>query len=1012
MMRVSRGLLTFGLLVLAATGVSLAQSNTASVYGTIADSSKAIVPGADVTLTNQANGLIKTTTSNRVGQFTFNYIPVGVYALKVASNGFEAQEITGITLEAAQAIELDFQLKVQSVSQTVQVTSAEPLLDLASSEQRGNISNLQLSQLPVQKQDWTSLLKTSAGVAQITAQDAIGGSGIVMNGLPGASFNLTVDGTNASSQPDIPAFGFYQQPNIINTINNDAIQEVSLVRGIVPASVSGTMSGNVNIITKGGTNEFHGDLFEINDENLYNARNQFLKTRPRYTFNQYGGALGGPILRNKAFFFGSYEGARLSSLTVINANVPSPYLISISPAAFTPIFQAYPAPPAQPAGQPTALTVNINEASSQRQDDGNTVARLDYNLSANNIFTLRYTRARPIKFAPQIISIDPRVTTGHQDAYTGQWIHSGSNWSSNARLGYNRVRISRDDLGIGSDFEALSFSGVSTGGSELLIKAGSIYTAEEGVSYTFGRHTLQVGGIFQRMDEGRSDQNTTSLKYSSLSDFQANIPSSIQITFYIPPYALYFDQSGGYVQDDFKVSSRLTLNLGVRYDYWTVVKCEKPNCLFNRGVDPANPQWGGGFGPYRPENSVYNATRNDFAPRVGFSLGLGAKSDTVVRGGFGIFTNPHPLYNAAGLSQISATEPFRVTLNRAQGLAAGLKYPVPQASYGAILQNLTATGLLSTNFTNSTFDTNYPNPYSEQWLLDVQHMLPWRTALDVAYVGNRGLHENIVEDANLPSRATGIAPDPTVSEFSYYYAGDASNYNGLQVELTKRFEGGLSLGANYTYSKALALEQAGLLLETPPQDNGNIRADYGRTPFDVRNNFVAHGLWDLPVSRWTHTSGRLVTELIDGWQVSGVFSANDGFPLNLTNGNSSYPSDRPDPVAGVSPYIGGYNLGHLQYLNKAAFVNPAIVPASGAQARGGLLARDFANQPGYMDLDASLAKTVHFSERIKLQLRMDAFNALNHTNLSGLQTNTSSGSFGQLTSATARTLQIGGRLIF
>lgn len=1007
-----RGLLTLMAVILAAALPSGAQSNTAAIYGTIFDSSKAIVPDAQITLTNQANGLVKTTSSNHVGQFTLNYIPVGLYSLKVSSSGFEAQEITGINLEAAQSVEIDFTLKVQTVSQTVEVTSAEPMLGLGSSDQRGNITNLQLTQLPVQKQDWTTLLQTSPGVAQISAQDAIGGSGIVINGLPGSGFNLTVDGTNASAQPDLPAFGFYQQPNIINTVNNDAIQEVSLVRGIVPASVSGTMSGNVNIITKGGTNQFHGDLFEINDVNLYNARNQFLTSRPRYTFNQYGGALGGPVLRDKLFFFGSYEGVRLNSLTVINANVPSPYLIGISPAVYTPIFQSYPSPPPQPPSSPTALTVNVNQASSQIQDDGNAVARLDYNLSANNIFTLRYTRARPYKFAPQIISIDPRVTTGHQDAYTGQWIHSGFRWSSNARLGFNRVRISRDDLGIGSDYEGISFSGFSTGGAELLIKAGSIYTAEEGISYTFGRNTFEVGGIFQRADEGRSDQNSSSLKYSSLSDFQANIPSSIEITFYIPPYALDFDQSGGYIQDDFKATSRFTLNLGIRYDYWSVVKCEKSDCLFNRGVDPTQPQLGPGFGPYRPQNSIYNASYNNLAPRFGFSLGLGTNSDTVVRGGFGIFKNPHPLYNAAGLAQISATEPFRVTLNRAQGIAAGLKYPVPQSQYNTILQNLISSGVLSTNFTNSTFDVDYPNPYSEQWILDIQRLLPWRMVFDVAYVGNRGLRENIVEDANLPSRTTGIAPDPTVSEFSYYYAGDASNYNGLQVSLDKRFNDGLSLSAYYTYSKALALEQAGLLLETPPQDNDNIQADYGRTPFDVRNYFVANGLWELPIMRWLHSNRAVATQLLGGWQVSGIFSANDGFPLNLTNGNSSYPSDRPDPVPGVAPYLQGYNLAHLQYLNTAAFVNPPIVPASGAQVRGGYLSRDFANQPGLLNLDASLAKSIRFTESIKLQLRMDAFNSLNHTNLSGLQVNTASSSFGQLTSATARTLQIGGRLTF
>lgn len=1004
---------TIGLLLaFAGSALCNAQSNTATIHGTVFDQSKAIVPGAKVILTNEGTGLVKKTDSNQVGAFTLNYIPVGRYTLKVSAPGFAAKEIVGIDLEAAQTQQLDFTLHVSTVSQTVQVTDAEPPLSLANTDQRSALTHVQLTQLPVQKQDWTSVLNTTPGVAQISAQDEIGGSGIVMNGLPGAGFNLTVDGTNASPQPDIPSFGFYQQPNIINTVNNDSIQEISVVRGIVPASVSGTMSGNVNIITKGGTNQFHGDLFEINDENLYNARNQFLTTRPRYTFNQFGGSLGGPILRNRLFFFGSYEGVRLSTLSVINANVPSPYLIANSPAVYSSILNSYPQPPpAQPAGTPTALTVDIHEASSQTQQDENVITRLDYDLSASNIFTLRYTRARPEKFAPQIIAIDPRLTTAGQDAYTGQWIHAGSRWSANSRLGYNRVRLSRNDLGIGVDYEGVSFNGFSTGGSEHLIKAGSVYTAEEGITYTFGRHTLQFGGIFQRDDEGRSDQNATNIKYSSLSDYQNNIPSSIQITFYIPAYALYFDQSGGYVQDDFKATHRLTLNMGLRYDYWTVVKCEKPDCLFNRGPNPAEPQLGPGYGPYRPQNSIYNAAYNNFAPRFGFTYAPGSTGNAVIRGGFGIFKMPHPLYNAAGLSQISATTPFRVTLNRAQGIAAGLKFPVPQSSYAAVLQNLVSTGVISTNFTNSTFDPDFPNPYSEQWMLDVQRMMPWHTVLDVGYVGDRGLRENITEDQDLPDRITGVAPDPTVSEFSYYYAGDASNYNGLQVSATRAFQNGISFGANYTYSKALALEQAGLLLESPPQDNDNIKADYGRTPFDVRNYFVLHGIWQLPFGRGQ--AGNLLTrEALGGWQLSGLFSANDGFPANLSDGNSSYPSDRPDVVPGIKPYLGVYSLSKLLYLNKSAFSNPPLSVASGAQIRGGDASRDLINQPGMWDIDLSTAKTFQFGERAGLQLRLDAFNALNHTNLGGLQTNTTSSSFGELTSATARTVQIGGRVTF
>ncbi|MGC1784316.1 MAG: carboxypeptidase regulatory-like domain-containing protein [Acidobacteriaceae bacterium] len=1005
----SKRILRYSAVLAVATFVNLfcaaqTASTTGTITGTVTDQAAAVVVGAGLTLTNQSTGLVKTATTNSTGQYVLNFIPVGPYTLQIEKAGFQTQQIAGVQIAAAQGIQLNFSLKISSATQSVVVTSQGPLVSVGTSEERGEVSSAQLNQLPVSNQDWTSLLNLLPGVST-------SGGGVILNGLPSTAFGLTVDGTNASQNSESSSYNFYGGPNIINTINNDAIQEISAVRGISPASVGGTMSGNINIISKGGTNTLHGDIYEINEENLYDARNPFLTERPRTTFNQFGGSISGPFIKNKLFYFTSYEGVRYNAFTDVSADVPSPYLISISPAVYQPVFASYPAAQ-QPPDDPTATTVFLSKSGSNVQKDSDGLIRLDYSQNEHNQYTLRYIRGRPYSNSPNINAINPRVYTAHSDAYNGNWTHSGYTWTSNARAGYNRILLARDDLGLASDYEGVSLNGFNTNGSEAFSTMGGIWTGDEDISWTHGRHTLQTGVVVQRLNTGRIDLNTSSLNYSSLSDFQSNIPSSVEITFDLTPFNISTYQYGAYIQDDYRALPNLTFNLGVRYDYFSVPK-EDSGRFFNRGINPLYPQLGPGYGPYLPANSIYNGDFNNFQPRAGFSWGVGPSGKTVVRGGFGIFVNPHSIYGAAvNVVQDNATTPFRITLNRSQALAAGLKYPVHRADYTAILQHLVSSGVVSPNFADSAIRQNYPDAYSVQYTLGIEQALPWETALDIAYVGNRGFKENITEVQDLPNRLTGIAPFPQYSQFNYYFAGDMSNYNGLQVQLNKRLQQGIMFGASYTWSRNMAFENAGLEMENPPQDNNNIKADYGPTIYDMRNNFVFSGVWNLPITHWMGLRGRLSDRLLGGWQISGTLELWDANPVNLVNGNSSYPSDRPDAVLGVNPYIKKYSIFQPQYLNPAAFAMVPISTLSGAQIRGGDLQKNGIYPPGTETLNASVLKNFKITDRTLLQLRLNAFDALNHENLGGLDTDPSSGTFGQLQSAANRTVQIGGKIVF
>ena len=267
----------------------LSQVNTATVTGSISDASHARVPNATLQLRNDATGIKLAAASNSAGLFAFSFVPVGVYVLTVEQPGFQDYSRRGLDLTAGSALSLDIQLQLGASKQEVSVQSETPLISLSSSEDHATLSSRQIAELPLAKQDWTNLLKLQTGIIKS------GNQGVAMNGLPPSGFNVTVDGTNASPDAELPSLGFYQGFNVINIMSQEAIQEVSSTKGIAPATVAGSMSGNINIISKGGTNQFHGSLFEFNSVAAFNARNQFLAAKPGSTFNQFGGTAACPV---------------------------------------------------------------------------------------------------------------------------------------------------------------------------------------------------------------------------------------------------------------------------------------------------------------------------------------------------------------------------------------------------------------------------------------------------------------------------------------------------------------------------------------------------------------------------------------------------------------------------------------------------------------------------------------------------------------------------------------------
>src|SRR5581483_2874900 len=381
------------------------------------------------------------------------------------------------------------------------------------------------------------------------------------------------------------------------------------------------------------------------------------------------------------------------------------------------------------------------------------------------------------QLSPSAIAINPQTYAGRNDVYNAQFTHTTGTWTTATRVAFNRLTLARLNNGYSADLNGISYAGFSSGGgAEDFEKRGGVYTAQEDVAFTHGKHTIEFGGIVQRNETGRFDDTTNAFQYANLSDFLSNIPNSVTISFPLTLFQLHMYQFGAYIQDAYRISPALTLNFGTRYDYWTVPK-ERDGRVFSRNPGPLGP----GTGSLKPASQMYQPYWPNFSPRAGFAWSVGQARNTVVRGGFGVFFNSHNLYSGpVDDIQTYANVPSSLQLGRSAALAQGISYPFNRF---ALQNQLIATGAPSYN---TAIDNYFPNPYSLQYMLDVQRKLGHGFVFDTGFVMTRGLKMNLDSRINYPDRVTGIAPDPAVGTMHYYQAADTSSYYAWQTSLDRR----------------------------------------------------------------------------------------------------------------------------------------------------------------------------------------------------------------------------------
>ncbi len=1028
-------------------GVLYSQVTTATFYGIVTDPSGGLIPGAMVTLIHEGTSASATRTTNAAGEFAFDFLRVGAYTLRIEARGFKKFESKGITLVAAQTVRQTFALEVGAITETVTVEGAAPLLSTASTEQ---LETFKLAEMPLGRRNVSGILRLTTGV------DMGSGRSPRLNGIGASGTGISVDGTDANSNPEQRSMAQYGARNYIDVMSVDAIQEVQLVRGILAAEYGGVLGGQVNILSKSGANDLHGSAFENYDSHVFNARNPFVAARtadgrpipkPRVVFNQFGGSLGGPVIRDRVFFFGAYEGYRESASQ--RRNITTPY-----PAYRTEILRALPFEETRILLDILPLpNVRINDdigrfetIRNAESHENHAVAKGDFRLTPLSNLALAYTRLRPYGLSPEayVDGANDRTYEYKQDRATVTFTSGGATWTSESRYGYNVSDMKRLDAFFlrkdprgtaekttwGRSVPRIGVSGPSgfgSGSAEIWDMDGDTHSFDQKVSHHLGRHSLKFGGRYARTGGFRSNPENPSISFQSKADLLANIPREMNFTFGSPPYKSRMHELGFFMQDDWRVTPKLVLNLGLRYDFYSKNISEPTSDIPVGTFNLAPPtDWSKfDFGPARDPLDPYN---NDgwvnLGPRFGFAYNPDGQAKTVFRGGFGTLFSPQM---PAVVRQAVAhpVVPFRVIFSAVEARELSLRFPEYTDRAREVAERQAASRGI--RFPFSAINPALQNPYAMHYQFNIQRALTPTLMLETGYVGNRGVKFIMHRRPNLPDRLTGIRPNPTTI-FGGYYVDNTQNtvYNAWQTSLRKRFSRGLAFDVHYTWGKVLAT-QGGDIGAYYGSDNdsyfiqefNNPLSDRGPAPGDAGHRFLADFVYDLP--RFSDVGNPFVRHLFGGWQISGIFNTRSGERVTVTQSCASPWHCRPDYLGGQAVHenwkqnsttrcVPGARCS-IQYLNRDAYALVAVNLQSSVTARPGTAGVGAIRNPATWSLDFGLGKNIKLSERFKLQLRTDMFNFLNHVNYGGPSNSRSAATFGEINGAGGmRVVQLNARL--
>ena len=1014
-----------------------AQVITATLYGVVHDSSGAILPGVTVVVTHQGTNLTRDTVSDERGEFALPALPAGPYTIKIELSGFKTYNSQGLNLGAGQTVRQTYTLEVGNIEESVTVTETSPLVQTTTTSQMQTIG-AEVQAIPVSRRNLQNVVLLAPGVSSPDNANG-GGRAFRVNGVGDGGTAITVDGSSAQTNPENRGFGNYGGQNQIEIMSVESIAEVQVIKGVLAAEYGGSIGGQVNMITRSGTNQFHGSLLENFQSEAFSSRDPFLPAttpKPSIRFNQFGGSLGGPVVRNRVHFFGTYEGYREQAGRTVSDNVATP-------ATRARILAALPFPetrlvldnmplPNQPIND---VIGRYTDAKSLIRNDNTFLGKMDYQAGAGRL-SVTGSRMRPYASDPRIqIDNDQQFTNGSKRISTNYVLTSHS-WLSESRFGWNRNTLDRfdgfwlaasptrgtqDDLyNVRKRIGSISVTGLfGTGDTEILALTYDAYNLDQKVTRLMGAHTVKFGFRWAREIGYKSNPQSNRFTYPSLDDLLANKPSDFLLAMGNPPHRAWVDQYGGFIQDDWRATDRFVLNLGLRYDYY-------PGFGY-KSLDPSEPAQINNlnnptdirkmdFGAPRPVDKPIDDDKLNFAPRAGFAWTLDSSGATVVRGGLGVFTTG----NIMALFQNAVARPFtpvRQGWNRTELEARGIAWP-------AYPEDANAIAIRDSGGRNNLyymFQTDMKSPETMQATVDVQRQIGSRASVSAGYVHTSGKNLPILLNFALAyDRVTGARPNPDINPGGWYVtSGQTMKYNAFEGNFKLNRFHGFEASTHYTLSKGWSQQGANLV----GNFNSSIGADtYNNTqdffdPYldvdyspligEVRHRVTSTLVYDIP---WLAGRKDMVGGLLGGWQLSSVLNFRSGEPLRITQA-SGISNSRPDYNGGNQVFDNWRDT--LQYLDRSAYTLVPTSPITKATIRPGNQNSSQVQGPGRRRVDLTVAKAFTLPNRMQLQVRFESFNVFDWPQYNNPNTSITSPIFGQITSvASTRTGQIGLRMTF
>jgi len=926
-------------------GLAFAQSDIggASLNGTVTDPSGAAVANAKVTAENTITGLTRTTQSSDAGLYSFPHLTVGSYNLTVEAAGFKAAKQTGISLTVGAVATIDVPLAIGSSQETITVTADAPVLESASSQTSTTVNEQAVASLPINGRNFLDFTVLTPGVVR----DPTRGGDLSFGGQRGTANSVLVDGSDSNNVFFGQSTGRSGTGRNPYSFSQDSVQEFQVNTNGYSAEMGRAGGGVINVITKSGTNEFHGTAFEFFRDKALNA-NQWENNRtgtPKraYHFNQFGGNIGGPVKKNKLFFFFDYDGQRNTT--------PNPVFITVFPL------------PGDALGQ-TALQSLQKYLTPYQNSLNNDVylGKVDWALTPSQRLSVRYNANRFVgmnfentgstsalehtgnaNVTTDNIGLNHTMVMGARAVLESRFIFTRDNEpgaaNSSAPEAFINERGSRV-LSIGRNDFSPRYTNAQT------------YQWAENVSYTMGRHSIKVGldFNFQRIANFFPGNFAGSYTFNSYDDFANGTPFSFTQALAGagtdgPLTRPNVDEYAFFAQDSWRVSERLTVNYGIRYDLYNLAQPKVHN------PDP-------GLAALRLDTARINSDTNNIAPRFGFAYKLNRNGTTLIRGGYGIYYGRTPsILTGTAFSQ-NGIQVQTYTLNAATG-------GIP--AYPNILA---APPALSRRPDIFVFAPDYVQPLTHQWSFQIEQQLGKDYALTVGYLGVRGEHLTRTRDINLApyvptagSYANGTpvtflrSPgrvNPNFGRISVFDSGADSVYHGAFIQLSKRFSNNFQVETSYTFAKVIDDAPDFTSVVVGPDDNKdaqytlNPNIDRARGNADIRHRFVFSGTWDINYAKSAQNG--LVRAAFSGYQFATIANIQSGRPYNITvggdvnnDGNSS--TDRP-------PYVG----------------------------------RNTLNGPNFAAVDIRFSRDIPIYERARLRLMFEAFNLTNRANFSSIFT--------------------------